>query len=119
MGIFDFLKNKKNSVVKNNESVESIFSNNECQSGIYEVEFFVEDVFNVFGKGTVVTGIVEKGMIHIGEELTILSSNKKTSIVGVEQFRKKLDYAQVGDKVGLLLNDISREEVKQGDILFK
>ena len=81
----------------------------------------VEDVFTITGRGTVVTGRIERGMVKVGEDLEIigLGETKKTTCTGVEMFRKLLDEGQAGDNVGLLLRGIKREEVERGMVLIK
>jgi elongation factor Tu len=81
----------------------------------------VEDVFTITGRGTVVTGRVERGMIKTGEEVEIvgLGSEKKTVVTGVEMFRKILDEGQAGDNVGLLLRGVGKEEVERGMVVSK
>jgi len=81
----------------------------------------VEDVFTITGRGTVVTGRVERGMIKTGEEVQIvgLGSEKKTVVTGVEMFRKILDEGQAGDNVGLLLRGVGKEEVERGMVVSK
>jgi elongation factor Tu len=81
----------------------------------------VEDVFTITGRGTVVTGRVERGMVKTGEEVEIvgLGSGKKTVVTGVEMFRKILDEGQAGDNVGLLLRGVGKEEVERGMVVSK
>jgi elongation factor Tu len=81
----------------------------------------VEDVFSISGRGTVVTGRVERGMIKVGEEIEIvgLKPTTKTVCTGVEMFRKLLDEGQAGDNVGILLRGTKREEVERGQVLAK
>ena len=81
----------------------------------------VEDVFSISGRGTVVTGRVERGMIKVGEEIEIvgLRPTVKTTCTGVEMFRKLLDQGQAGDNVGILLRGTKREEVERGQVLAK
>ncbi len=81
----------------------------------------VEDVFTISGRGTVVTGRVERGIIKVGEEVEIVGfkDTKKTVATGVEMFRKLLDQGQAGDNVGVLLRGIKREEVERGQVLAK
>ncbi|MFT2568494.1 EF-Tu/IF-2/RF-3 family GTPase, partial [Escherichia coli] len=73
----------------------------------------VEDVFSISGRGTVVTGRVERGIIKVGEEIEIVGirDTQKTIVTGVEMFRKLLDQGQAGDNVGLLLRGTKREDV--------
>jgi elongation factor Tu len=81
----------------------------------------VEDVFTITGRGTVVTGRIERGMVKVGEDIEIigLGETKKTTCTGVEMFRKLLDEGQAGDNVGLLLRGIKREEIERGQVLIK
>ena len=81
----------------------------------------VEDVFSISGRGTVVTGRVERGVIKVGEEIEIvgLRPTTKTVCTGVEMFRKLLDQGQAGDNVGILLRGTKREEVERGQVLAK
>ena len=81
----------------------------------------VEDVFSISGRGTVVTGRVERGIIKVGEEIEIvgLKDTVKTTCTGVEMFRKLLDQGQAGDNVGLLLRGTKREDVERGQVLAK
>ncbi len=74
----------------------------------------VEDVFSITGRGTVATGRVERGQVKVGDEVEIIGlqeENKKTTVTGVEMFRKLLDYAEAGDNIGALLRGVSREEI--------
>src|SRR6187402_1362191 len=81
----------------------------------------VEDVFSISGRGTVVTGRVERGIIKVGEEIEIVGivPTVKTTCTGVEMFRKLLDQGQAGDNVGVLLRGTKREEVQRGQVLCK
>ena len=81
----------------------------------------IEDVFSISGRGTVVTGRVERGVIHVGDEIEIvgLKDTQKTTCTGVEMFRKLLDEGQAGDNVGGLLRGTKREEVERGQVLAK
>ena len=81
----------------------------------------VEDVFSISGRGTVVTGRVERGIIKVGEEIEIVGirDTQKTTCTGVEMFRKLLDQGQAGDNVGVLLRGTKREEVERGQVLAK
>jgi elongation factor Tu len=81
----------------------------------------VEDVFSISGRGTVVTGRVEKGIIKVGEEVEILGLREpqKSTVTGVEMFRKLLDQGQAGDNIGALLRGIDREGVERGQVLAK
>jgi elongation factor Tu len=81
----------------------------------------VEDVFSISGRGTVVTGRIESGVIKVGEEIEIvgIKDTKKSVCTGVEMFRKLLDSGEAGDNVGILLRGIKREEVERGQVLSK
>ena len=81
----------------------------------------IEDVFSISGRGTVVTGRVERGVINVGDEIEIvgLKETQKTTCTGVEMFRKLLDQGQAGDNVGVLLRGTKREEVERGQVLAK
>jgi len=81
----------------------------------------VEDVFSISGRGTVVTGRVERGIVKVGDEIEIvgLKATLKTTCTGVEMFRKLLDQGQAGDNVGVLLRGTKREEVERGQVLAK
>ncbi|QEL57556.1 elongation factor Tu [Chromobacterium paludis] len=81
----------------------------------------IEDVFSISGRGTVVTGRVERGIVKVGEEIEIvgLKATAKTTCTGVEMFRKLLDQGQAGDNVGVLLRGTKREEVERGQVLAK
>jgi elongation factor Tu len=81
----------------------------------------VEDVFTISGRGTVVTGRVERGVVKVGEEVEIigLKETQKTVCTGVEMFRKLLDQGQAGDNIGVLLRGIKREEVERGQVVAK
>ena len=81
----------------------------------------VEDVFSISGRGTVVTGRIERGVIHVGDEIEIVGirETQKTTCTGVEMFRKLLDEGMAGDNVGVLLRGTKREEVERGQVLCK
>jgi len=81
----------------------------------------VEDVFSISGRGTVVTGRIERGIIKVGEEIAIVGirDTQKTTCTGVEMFRKLLDQGQAGDNVGILLRGTKREDVERGQVLAK
>jgi elongation factor Tu len=81
----------------------------------------IEDVFSISGRGTVVTGRVETGIVKVGEEVEIVGiiDTKKTVVTGVEMFRKLLDQGQAGDNIGALLRGVGREEVERGQVLCK
>src|SRR6201987_5992208 len=81
----------------------------------------IEDVFSISGRGTVVTGRVERGIIKVGEEIEIvgLKPTTKTICTGVEMFRKLLDEGRAGDNIGVLLRGTKRDEVERGQVLCK
>ena len=81
----------------------------------------IEDVFTISGRGTVVTGRVERGKLNLNDEVEIvgLRDTRKTVVTGIEMFRKSLDYAESGDNAGVLLRGISREDVERGQVLSK
>ena len=81
----------------------------------------IEDVFSITGRGTVVTGRVDRGVVKVGDEVEIvgLGETRKTVVTGVEMFRKLLDQAQAGDNVGTLLRGVGKEEVERGQVLAK
>jgi elongation factor Tu len=81
----------------------------------------IEDVFSISGRGTVVTGRVERGIVKVGEDIEIigLKPTIKTTCTGVEMFRKLLDEGRAGDNVGVLLRGTKREEVERGQVLAK
>jgi elongation factor Tu len=81
----------------------------------------IEDVFSISGRGTVVTGRIERGVVKVGEEIEIvgIKDTEKTTCTGVEMFRKLLDEGEAGDNVGVLLRGTKREEVERGQVLAK
>ena len=81
----------------------------------------IEDVFTITGRGTVVTGRVERGVLNLNDEVEIvgLKPTRKTVVTGIEMFRKSLDFAQAGDNAGVLLRGIAREDVERGQVLAK
>src|SRR3546814_14221873 len=81
----------------------------------------IEDVFSISGRGTVVTGRVERGIVKVGEEVEIVGirDTAKTTVTGVEMFRKLLDQGQAGDNIGALLRGTKREDVERGQVLAK
>ena len=81
----------------------------------------IEDVFTITGRGTVVTGKVEQGIVHTGDDLEIvgLRTTQKTVCTGVEMFRKLLDQGQAGDNIGALLRGTKKEDIERGQVLCK
>jgi len=80
----------------------------------------VEDVFSIAKRGTVVTGKIEGGTLKVGDEVTIqgINGERKTVVSGIEMFRKIIDQASTGDNVGILLKDISKQDVQRGDVIL-
>jgi len=82
----------------------------------------IEDVFSITGRGTVATGRVERGTIKVGDEVDIIGIHEnvqKTTVTGVEMFRKLLDFAEAGDNIGTLLRGVSRDDIERGQVLAK
>ena len=81
----------------------------------------VEDVFSITGRGTVATGRVERGKVKVGDEVEILGihESKKTTVTGVEMFKKLLEYAEAGDNIGALLRGVAREDIERGQVLIQ
>lgn len=82
----------------------------------------VEDVFSITGRGTVATGRVERGQVRVGDEVEVVGiaeETSKTTVTGVEMFRKLLDYAEAGDNIGALLRGVAREDIQRGQVLAK
>ena len=79
----------------------------------------IEDVFEIRGRGTVITGRIENGTLKVGDEISIQrqGSAKKAVVTGIEMFHKQLQQAKVGDNVGLLLRDIGKQDIQRGDVL--
>lgn len=120
MGLFNILFGKReNDVTASNNDVSINSSDSYIKKGTNSFEFEVEDVFNIIGRGTVVTGKVLSGSIKVGEEVLIFDNGLRTTITGIEKFRKSLDVAQAGDNVGMLLSGISRDDVEKGFMIIK
>src|SRR5437899_11075361 len=81
----------------------------------------IEDIFSISGRGTVVTGRIERGKVKVGEEVEIVGfrETRKTVVTGVEMFKKQLDEGMAGDNAGLLLRGIGKEEVERGMVMAK
>ena len=83
----------------------------------------IEDVFSIEGRGTVATGRIERGIVKVGDEVEIIGLNdkppQKTTVTGVEMFKKLLDQVQAGDNVGCLLRGIARDGIERGQVLAK
>jgi elongation factor Tu len=108
------------SVVKLAKTMDEYFPDPERET---DKDFLmpIEDVFSISGRGTVVTGRIETGVVHVGDEIEIvgIKDTQKTTCTGVEMFRKLLDEGQAGDNVGVLLRGTKREEVERGQVLAK
>lgn len=80
----------------------------------------VEDVFSIKGRGTVLTGKIESGTLKVGDEISIQGKNgeKRTIVTGVEMFRKMMSQANAGDNVGILLKELSKQDVQRGDVIL-
>ena len=108
------------SVVKLAKTMDEYFPDPERET---DKDFLmpIEDVFSISGRGTVVTGRIETGIIHVGDEIEIvgIKDTEKTTCTGVEMFRKLLDEGQAGDNVGILLRGTKRDEVERGQVLAK
>jgi elongation factor Tu len=81
----------------------------------------VEDVFSITGRGTVATGRIERGVVKVGEEIEIvgMGDTQKTTVTGVEMFRKQLDQGMAGDNVGILLRGVDKEAIERGQVIAK
>lgn len=118
MGLFDFFKPKNIMVEQNNVQTSQPVQNVPVQ-GNGDFELIVEDVFTITGRGTVITGRVISGSVKVGDNVTILPTGISTTVTGIEQFRKMLDYAQAGDNVGILLRGVAKEDVQRGNRLVR
>jgi elongation factor Tu len=117
---YDFPGDDTQSIIKLVEALDSYVPEPErATDGDYLMP--VEDVFSISGRGTVVTGRIERGVIKVGEEIEIvgIKDTQKTTCTGVEMFRKLLDQGEAGDNVGILLRGTKREEVERGQVLAK
>ena len=111
MGLFSKIFNIENEEINNTQTTTQEYTSS-------KFHMTIEDVFTITGKGTVVTGSVDSGEIHIGDTVYI-NEQKSTKVIGIEMFRKTLDYARTGDNCGILLENISKHEVNKGDYLSK
>lgn len=126
MGIFDLFKRKNNGSIDEQMKQEAkqmevkAIQEQELNvniSGPFSMK--VEDVFTITGRGTIVTGRVTSGKIGLNETITIEETGKTTTVKGIEMFRKTADFAQAGDNVGILLDNIARDEIQQGYTIKK
>lgn len=123
MGFFSKLfgsKNHDDEMKKEAMQMEHTAQINNVMAGNIngEFNFTVEDVFTITGRGTVVTGIVNSGTIKLNDEV-LINGITPTVVTGIEMFRKTLDFAQAGDKCGILLRGIDRNQINSGDTLTK
>ena len=126
MGIFDIFKRKEmdmqTTVQAPRNEVEqttSVVQNTVPADITNDFVMDVEDVFYITGRGTVVTGRVLRGRININDMVIIKETGVSTTVTGIEKFRSSLDYAEEGDVAGVLLGEISREEISRGMHLVK
>lgn len=120
MGLFDLFFGKRKKDIGESINYDGYENNRQTtNNGDYDFVFEVEDVFSVAGRGTVATGRILKGKVVVGEEVMIANTGKTVTITGIEMFRKMLNEAIEGDNVGLLLSDVSRDEVERGFTLKK
>lgn len=112
MGLFSKLFN-----INNNENTDQPeIQHNYDINGKFHMT--IEDVFTIIGKGTVVTGSVDSGEIHIGDTVYI-NEQRSTEVLAIEMFRKTLEYAKAGDNCGILLKDVTKNDIHRGDHLSK
>lgn len=114
MGIFSKLFNKNSNTIKPN-ATNNYYVDSASNERFYMV---ISDVFTITGRGTVVTGKVESGEIHVGDIVKI-SERNQAEVAGIELFRKTLDVAKTGDQCGILLKNVTKNDVHQGDYLTK
>lgn len=129
MGLFDFLKRKP---MDTNGSIDEQMKR-EAEAQMQETQshqsmessisgsflMIVEDVFTITGRGTVVTGRIERGNVRLNDVVKLEPSGKNATVNGIEMFRKALDYAQAGNNIGLFLREVSRDEVSRGTRIVK
>ena len=122
MGLLDLLFGKREkdvtgSINKGDTTINQNGSNIKVGDTTFELE--VEDVFTISGRGTVVTGTISKGTISVGDEVLVFNNGIRTQVLGIEMFRKQCDVATEGENVGLLLRDISRDDIESGFLIIK
>ena len=118
MGIFDFLKPKDITVNQNCEQVKTLNQDMQIQTN-GSFEFLVDDVFYINDRGIVVTGKILSGSIKLGDNVIIFPEGIGTIVTGIEQFRKKLEFAQAGELVGISLAGINKKQIHKGNKLIK
>lgn len=122
MGLFEIFKKKRVEVAgeeMNSAPVQEIVVEPAAFSvPTGEFKMTVEDVFTITGRGTVVTGHVESGSVQINDTV-LINGSRPVVVAGIEMFRKTLDVAVAGDNCGILLRDVTRDEISQGDVLSK
>ncbi len=123
MGFFSNLFGKKNYDQEMKEQANVTETNVVKEEAINALSssdfmFEVEDVFTITGRGTVVTGRISSGTLNLNDEV-LINGTIPTVVTGIEMFRKTLDFAQAGDNCGILLKDISRDQIQRGDKLTK
>ena len=114
MGLLDKLFNRE---IKDISEQEPVLENNVDHSG-EKFHMVIDDVFTITGRGTVVTGVIESGVVRTGDTVSI-NGSVNSRVLGIEMFRKTLDFAQAGDACGLRLENIARDDVHKGDYLTK
>ncbi len=120
MGLFDFFKKKSAENDFGMSMVEEERLQKMTQNGTPgDCVMIVEDIFTITGRGIVVTGKIIKGTIRLDESLVIMETGKVIQVKGIEMFRKTLDFATEGDNVGLLLGNVTRNEINSGNRLAK
>ena len=117
MGIFNFFKKQDDF----GKSLVEQEQQNKEKSELLSKEFqmVIEDIFFITGRGIIVTGNITSGSVCLNDTLTIKETGIQTKVVGIEQFRKKCDIAQAGENVGVLLDGISKDCLKEGYTLIK
>lgn len=128
MGIFDLFKNKNNSEEGITEYVEEKLEKNSQNIEAKEVEgatflMRIQEFFWINGKGLVATGVIDKGNISVGDTVNLLNSVNRekleTRVAGIEMFMKRVKTASAGERVGIVLEGITKTDVDKGDILYK
>ena len=111
MGLFSKIFNIENEEINNTQTTTQEYTSS-------KFHMTIEDVFTITGKGTVVTGSVDSGEIHIGDTVYI-NEQRSTEVLAIEMFRKTLEYAKAGDNCGILLKDVTKNDIHRGDHLSK